>query len=352
MIVDDCPSAMEDHTGERLSGASGTFLKDIFNECGVDIEDCIYTSAIGCHSNAPRQQMAKNCYAKLLQEIQQYKPRVIIPMGGIAIRQLITEVYKRDFGEPDKWYGFRIPDNRFNAFICPVNNPSYVMDKEKEPAQRLVFKNMIANAIDMEGKECSPLTLETLSSMVKTTTDIEKAISLMDLIIEKKPPLVSFDYETSGLKPYNKGHFIHSVSFAMGTKMGFAFPFFSDSKFLFKFRQIMENPAIGKIGANIKFEDKWTWTVLGFRPVGWVWDTVLASHCIDARNGTKSLKFQSFVRYGIPSYEDEVEKFLKAEGSNNFNTISKAPMDQLLKYNAMDAVLTYKLAMDQNKELK
>ena len=106
-----------------------------------------------------------------------------------------------------------------------------------------------------------------------------------------------------------------------------------------------------KIGANIKFEDRWVRRMFG-RPVRrWVWDTMQAAHVLDNRPGITSLKFQAFVRLGQGDYDSVVSPFLKADGGNQRNRIREADLDKLLLYNGMDAVCTWEVAKQQRKEM-
>jgi len=101
-----------------------------------------------------------------------------------------------------------------------------------------------------------------------------------------------------------------------------------------------------KIGQNIKYEDNWCHELLG--PVdGWMWDTMLASHVLDNRAGITGLKFQAYVNFGILDYSSHIEPFLRAPGSNDLNCVEEAPRRDLLLYNGVDSMVTYRLAMKQ-----
>jgi hypothetical protein len=59
------------------------------------------------------------------------------------------------------------------------------------------------------------------------------------------------------------------------------------------------------------------------------------------------LKFQSYIRFGQGDYSSHLDKYIKTTGEEEFNTIRDAPMNEVYKYCAMDAILEYKLAILQ-----
>ena len=77
--------------------------------------------------------------------------------------------------------------------------------------------------------------------------------------------IIAFDYETTGIKPYNKEHAIKMVGIADGT-YSYAMPFFNNSpEFMEAYKTLMTNPNVKKIAHNAKFEYVWTKVKLGFR---------------------------------------------------------------------------------------
>jgi hypothetical protein len=82
----------------------------------------------------------------------------------------------------------------------------------------------------------------------------------------------------------------------------------------------------------------------------WQWDTMLATHCLDNRPGICSLKFQALVQMGVPVYNKHIEPML-ASYKGPYNRIREIEMGSLLYYGGMDALLEWKLAMKQRKEM-
>ena len=100
----------------------------------------------------------------------------------------------------------------------------------------------------------------------------------------------------------------------------------------------------------MKFEDIWSNVILETPVNNWAWDTCIAAHILDNRAGTKRLDFQGLVHFGVSDYCSEISPFLKGvdeKDANSFNRINEIPINKLLKYNAMDSLIGYNLALKQ-----
>jgi hypothetical protein len=107
-----------------------------------------------------------------------------------------------------------------------------------------------------------------------------------------------------------------------------------------------------KIAANMKFEDRWTRTQLGFPVNNWTWDTMVNGHVLDNRQGTKSLKFQAFVMLGMGDYDSHIHEYMDSGSSYGSNRLTSLELRPLLKYNGLDALLEFKVAKIQMELLK
>jgi coenzyme F420-reducing hydrogenase alpha subunit len=123
--------------------------------------------------------------------------------------------------------------------------------------------------------------------------------------------------------------------------------------------ELLSNSNIGKIAHNMKFEHSWAKEKLGVEVQGWEWDTMLMSHVQDNRQGITSLKYQTYVQMGIIDYSSMIEPYLEGIEKKNGNSLNRVPelisthdgKQQLLKYNALDAVYEYRLWKLQESDL-
>ena len=86
---------------------------------------------------------------------------------------------------------------------------------------------------------------------------------------------------------------------------------------------------------------------------------MLAAHVLDNRPGITGLKFQSYINFGIIEYDSLISPYLRGVEANNANSLNRIynllktrkGRKDLLFYNAMDALLTYRLALIQMEKM-
>jgi DNA polymerase-1 len=84
----------------------------------------------------------------------------------------------------------------------------------------------------------------------------------------------------------------------------------------------------------------------GMRDIDLWFDTMLASYCLDERQGVHGLKYQAVERLGAPRYDDEIKRYVRP--GHGYGSI---PRDILYKYNAYDCAATYELFLLQSQLL-
>jgi hypothetical protein len=122
--------------------------------------------------------------------------------------------------------------------------------------------------------------------------------------------------------------------------------------------ELLGNPKIGKVIANMKFEITWAEVILKCKVENIIWDTMLMTHVMDNRQGITGLKFMTYVTLGVIDYSSEIEPYLKGVEEKNANSLNRvlelvsteSGKSQLLKYNALDAINEYRLWKYQELE--
>jgi hypothetical protein len=216
------------------------------------------------------------------------------------------------------------------------------------PTAELIFEEDLKNAIGLLNRPLRRYSDEKKS--VTVLTDSPEIRMFLKSVYKNPPLLFAFDYETTGLKPHANGHHIVSCAISWGEKT-FAF-MMDDDRHISLLSKILKDKRSGKIAANMKFEEIWSrFRLNGTKVENWVWDTMVCGHVLDHRPGITSLKFQSYVRYGLADYDSHIEPFLKAPDSNSFNRIYELDKKDLLVYNGIDGLMEYRVAMDQMREM-
>ncbi len=160
---------------------------------------------------------------------------------------------------------------------------------------------------------------------------------------------LAFDFETNSLKPENIKRFIHTVAFSFEGADTWAGRI--DETCLPALSEVLKNKQTKKIASNLKFEERWSRAKLGHGVASWYWDTMLAAHVLDNRPEISSVKFQAYVRLGVPDYASAIHPYLEAPTDNGENKILDAPLEDLLIYNGLDALLEYQVMEKQREEM-
>jgi hypothetical protein len=161
--------------------------------------------------------------------------------------------------------------------------------------------------------------------------------------------VAAFDYETNRKKPDISGSQIFCCAVYWRGRV-FSYPMVGEA--VKATAEFVASESVKKIGANNKFEDRWSRRVLKTPVVGWLWDTVLSAHHLDNREGITAVKFQALVRLGLPRWTKSVDGYLEADDGNGFNQIHKVDSRSLLTYCGIDSLVEFKIAELQRQEMK
>jgi len=341
MILHEHPSEEEDETGSPFTGKNTACLETLFADLGIDMEeDCFHIYAAACGTKKPDNEQLRAHYPTVASAIKRVKPKVILALGD-SFRSILFSNYKGAIKDFNRWRGFPVPLLDLNCWMVATFNPKFA-DEHWDDLYTTLLKQDLKTVV-----KC----LETPLPEPVNTDDIEivsnsgRAVELLEKLLKRQVP-IAFDYETSGLKPQRKGHWIQCASFSPwpgNRSFCFRLGKHPDEKVLSKWCQVLGASKIGKVAHNVSFEDMWSRVVLKQRVAGWIGDTILLAHIEDNRSGIVSLKFQSFLRFGIHGYEKEIKPFIEAEYPNDFNKVDKAPQKALMSYCGMDSLLTMRL---------
>jgi len=372
LIIGECPTVEEDKQGELLTGNAGQLLRRKLRTYGIDMErDCRKINAVCCltpNGKMPTIQQIDSCRPRIWKEIERFKPHLILLMGEAAIKSFLNHRWKHSLGNQakegskssggivTKWRGWTIPDRDVNAWVVPMFHPSYVLYMNENGGNQIIEKLFdldLMKAINLLGVDVYKPDVKE-STGINVLTDTLQICNVLGNILEHET-LIAMDIEATGLKPHATGHQIYSWSMSVsdGKVISFLAPP-KGTKAYSLLAKILMSEKIGKIGHNIKFEDNWINILMNIPINNWVWDSMLAAHMLDNREGVTGLKFQTFVQFGVLDYSSHIEQYLKAkkaEGANGLNRIYEAPQKDLLLYGGLDSLFTWQLALQQMKEL-
>lgn len=346
LIVGEAPGKTEDEQDRPFVGPSGQYLREAIGRVGYNFqEDILSTNAIICRP--PNNKLSKDakevgyCRANLVKTIRKFKPKVIITLGRKPLQSVLAPFWKDDIGILDRWIGWTIPTKDY--WICPTWHPSFLLREENKLMDRMFLGHLEA-ALKLHEK---PSKIPDLTDRVTKLYD-ERAIYEAVRKFDQAGRPCAFDYETNCLKPEYPEARIFSCAISDG-ETTIAYPFFG--KAITATSMFLKSGRTKKIASHLKYEERWTIKHLGHPVSNWDWDTYLGAHALDNRPGICSLKFQSFVLLGIPSYNEPIAPYLESVGRSHYNRIKEIETGMLLEYNGLDAYLEVRIARRQQRQI-
>ena len=154
--IGEFPGEVEDKYNKPWQGRYGKFLQKTYEKLGIDLfEDCLNINAVSCRPIAengknriPTKSEIDHCRRFVLMTIEKYKPKVIVLFGQLALQSVVGHKWKTNLGTINKWRGWTIPDQEFQAWVCPVFHPSFVEWSDKG-VEEVVWKNDLKQAFNL-----------------------------------------------------------------------------------------------------------------------------------------------------------------------------------------------------------
>ncbi len=355
LFVSGSPSSSDDELGRTFSSESDRAMKHYLRDKhGFELHhDARAMYSLICHASK-KQYNAKKlaaCRPNVFNEIKRLKPNLIILLGSRAVSSVLGPYWKTEaVGEVDKWCGWQIPLQPLNAWVCPTWHPANVTHAEQARECKLTpleFHSNLSAALELEHSR-PWTTVPNWKKEVRLVYSEWEAAKILRKM-RQYGGRIAWDIETNALKPDDDRCKIICASVCWEGRRTIAFPWSGEA--VNALGELLADPTIKKIGANLKFEDRWMKAKLDFDVQGWYWDTVQAAHNLDPRNGVTSVKFQSLVRLGFPDYTAGIEQHLKSADKHGLNSIDQIAIEDLLLYCGLDSLLEYKLYEAQERDL-
>jgi len=378
LIIDGSVTKREETTGEILQSINGKYLRSALQSIGIDLErDCWYVHSIQCYSKEVSNIMMNSCKTRLKNIVSELKPEKIITLGAVPLELLIGDRFtgRLSVKPTNKFYGYSIPDQELGCWLFPNYDVNFLLDTLKIRKNKLkgwgkwnssYNKMPLWEVPTLKNHDDFVIREKFFMKYLKNVTinkkfrihnydkeacsvlKVEDAIHILKQM--QKESIVSFDYETTGIKPHRKGHEILTVSFSNGI-VSYGFPIFKDNPvFMKELRRVLQSKHVGKISHNMAFEYSWTSVILGYKVRNFKFDTMLSSHILDNRSGITGLKFQTYVNLGVIGYDTEADKYIGASnkekemyGTNGFNKLKLLDAKKTCQYCAEDSHYTYKI---------
>ena len=341
MVVLPYPERIEDKSQGKEKGKLYNLVRETMEKQGIDLlKDCWVTYAVKCYSDSLEDINASLCSPSLYNELAKHRPTLVLLVGKLAIAGYLQ--HRTSYEASTRLWAFLpFPDLDNKCWVAATEEPATVNSfAENEKRDALLVARLWTRSV-RAALACldKPFPREDYDDYVQLLNDKGAIRYMSELLVSKTP--VAFDYETSGIKPENKGHYIQCCSMCTDPERSICFVVNEQTAPYLK--QVLKDKDIPKIAHNAKFEHRWSRRILKTTVRGWKWDTMLAAHFLDNRGGNTSLKFQTIVNFGVFGYEEGVGDLWKAKGNNGINRIKHADDAMLRHYCGLDSLFTFRL---------
>lgn len=333
LIVGESPGMQEIHAQQPFIGPSGQILNAALDSIGYSRSTAFITNACRCMISKDedpvrmQNEALRNCRVPLVRAIKHIKPKVIVALGAVALKQLlglqkITENRGRFFYSEE-----------FECQVFCTVHPAFVLRGssrefwKKSPARRSMKENLLFVDFSQvkrfleDGKTTS---LDTLDYKEGTEREARKILDTAKI--------VAVDFETTGLDLANPEVRVLCVSICAEEGKPLVFFPYENGEFYSSVTAILKDPKITKIVAARPFEERVCRNKLGFEMGGTVHDVLVMAHLLD----------ENYTSYGLEAVADMYTplKGIKSLAEGMRHDLESLPREKLILYNAVDADAT------------
>lgn len=327
VLVGEAPGDTEVLEGKPFVGRAGQLLNKVLEEVGIDRDACYITNAVNCRPvphRAPKAKEIAACRNRLIAEIRQRAPRMVVALGNAAVQALMGRHNMGDVHGTVNWCA------DVNAFVVPTYHPAAVL---RSPGYYIdLIRDMQRVALYLHEKKV----LTSVAQEVEYVT-----LHNHDHVLELVERLESLSEVAVDVETASDGSLLCIGLAWRGDKAVVV----TKDALVDKRTVPMLNSALkGKvlIGHNLKFDVKQLWRA-GVSDVRVGEDTMLMSYTLDERPGVHKLKPLVRQYLNVPDYDAPIREY--------YSRMEDCPPIELWKYNAHDAAYTYALRSVLRREL-
>jgi uracil-DNA glycosylase family 4 len=349
-FVGEAPGANEEAEGKPFVGASGKELQRMAEEAGIDLGTSWFTNAYKVRPPSNQvwrvselgidNSLFQNA---LYEEIEQYKPTIIIACGATALKFLCPGTTSKKDGEVKitQWTGSLLRSDRFgwDHYVVPMPHPAYIL---REWSDRPVAVFCLARAAEELAYYRSHGKLQPLPERkILAEPSADDVLTFLH-DADNSPRPVAGDIETFRRNQNDTG-FPYTMGLAVDSKYAVSFslwdyPLPKLTRIWRSLDKILSTHKL--IGQNWVTFDLPHLENIGFSPSPFLVDDTLVRHHTLWPEFPHKLQFQTFQYTREPYYKDEGKFWNPKHGKKG-----------LMVYNAKDCLVDYEIWERQEEEL-
>ncbi len=348
MWVGEAPAGNEVVQGKGFVGDSGNLLWQTAKHAGLERNTrAAVTNSVLCRpkSKNPEHDELAACRPRLLKEISQYQPKIVVAMGNYALSAVTgsamtqTKITKRRGRIEDIEIGsktFRVVPTLHPASLLYNAGGFKDFSHDIETVRTIIdgtFTDVNENLPELELID----SMKDLEGLLTRMTHDEKFRA--DSRSEYAELEVAADLETGGFDYSEGGDEILCVSMSFDSVVGqvISEELVAESHGRKLLNEIFNHPKAHWTWQNGAFDSNFLVRDIGTFPMHH--DTIPLHYATDERRGTHSLEQMSMEIEKAPDYKKMVDPYLKG----NDGSYRNIPRDVLYLYAAYDAVYTRRL---------
>lgn len=352
-FVAEAPGETEVELGVPLIGKSGGFLRKVLADIGIDENRCYFTNVCICHpagNKTPTPRAAKACFSRLVAELVEIQPKLIVALGNIAsvnvARHRVSIKYAHGVYQSVQYKSKA--GGTLDVGVVPTYHPSGIL-RGPEGFRDFLEELQYAKSI-LDGQ------VPVIQPPYENYTYVRTQKEFDDFIAElSTKPMASVDLETDKMDVYTARILCAGFSWKRGYAWVVDWPALLEHNWsnvqilndaLKEVKLILQNGVY-----DIPFMHHH-----GLTNAYYYLDSMQAHYLLDERQGTHGLERLAIKYYRAPAYKTE---FRQSIGVRSFvdeakfaAAIATAPMEDLFDYNGADADYTYRLGIDLPKIVK
>lgn len=326
VVVGEAPGTTEVARGEPFVGRAGQLLDRALAEAGTDREEVYVTNAVLCRPwphRAPNARELAACRGRLLREVRERRPTVVLALGGQALKTLSSN----NRASITQQHGVAFRSEELDAWVVPAYHPARVL---REPPLYHDLLRDVRRAVEIAERGRPQEPNEGFEYVV--IDDLEGVRELCERLRKVGAAAVDAEWGSDGRLlclgfAWRKDKAVVVSREALASKRAL---------------HLLNNALNGLclVGHNFKEDAQILWrNGLTNARVGW--DTLLAHYLLDSRKGVHGLGRVVADLFAAPDYKAAMKPYMAR--------MEDAPSDLLHRYNAMDACYTWTV-MEHEKE--
>ena len=347
LILFDSQLPVHNTMNSFATGYEYSFIRDTLYQYGIIVEDdCYVASAIRCFTKRPVIKNMECCKGALDFLIDSLKPKVILTVGSLSARYILKDTIPGAVNL-ERVHGFTHNFRKHKCYSVSTWLPfkeSYKTVVSNKIIERDIMQAVIALTMpyrEWKGEADCITLLNTKEAKNWLKTQVSS----------NKTQWHAIDYETTGLRPYNKGHKILSCAISDGVDSSYAF--MMEDELIPYMKQYLEAEHIKKIAHNMQFELMWSDDKIGTWGNSMNVCSMLLTHTIDNRDtGVTGVGFIAPMLLGCKPWDKDVAQYIGADkrdeakyGNNALNNMHRVPPRKLLMYNGIDSLVEMRIAV-------